>query len=865
MKNRFLIPLSIFLFFAVEKAAAQCDPRRDSLVLVALYDSTNGNQWVNTLVNNKKWKTSGVPITEWFGVKVSPISGCVTRLLLNGDSLRGQLPASMSTLSSLEFVDLGDNRLTGQIPNFSSPNLDSLWLFDNFFTDTIPNFKTPKLKVMRLSGNKLSGSIPNFDSLKNLQELRLYDNELSGSIPNFNLPQLQKLELFKNSLSGLLPNFKNLRNLVTLSIHSTKVSGSIPNFNLPNLKELWLYSDSLTGSIPNFDSLKNLQSLQLYKNKLDSLIPNFHQANLEEIWLSGNRLSGSIPNFNLKNLKKLLLYENNLSGCIPYEIKRNCPLIGNSLDNGNISKNSSLSTQNWANYWNNFEGACPPLSCRIRDSLQLSVLYDSTGGLNWKKKWNRGQSLILPNGKADNINWYGITVNTEGCVTDINLSNNNLQGILPNLNLLNLETLRLDTNALIGRIPDFNLPRLQTLNLSYNTFNSNLPKFNLDNLTGLYITKSQLIGQIPNFDSLPKLLDLRLDSNALSGRIPNLSLQALQYLNLDKNALTEVIPDFNNSSKIKVLNLSNNTLNSTIPNFKLDSLKYLYLGNNQLSGQIPNFNLPNLEELYLYLNRFVTSTLPDFSFLPKLKALSLFKCQLNTTVPNFKLEKLEQLNISFNQLKGQLPDFNSLDNLKVIRLDSNKLSGCFPVKFRRFCEKIPDAVNRNFSDNDSLPDKGNFTLFCASKRKLDTMPPLPDTIVFLDARFKLPSGRTVEPTNDTIYGDTVTTLCKEFYYTRKVKVLPKDPLQPLKTAITPNDDGINDKLDLPEIDWQLYQGGSIEIFNRWGQKVFVADPYNRDWSGQTTDRKELPDGDYLFILRLKPNGVTWKGSVHIFR
>jgi gliding motility-associated-like protein len=86
-----------------------------------------------------------------------------------------------------------------------------------------------------------------------------------------------------------------------------------------------------------------------------------------------------------------------------------------------------------------------------------------------------------------------------------------------------------------------------------------------------------------------------------------------------------------------------------------------------------------------------------------------------------------------------------------------------------------------------------------------------------------------------------------------------------KTAITPNNDGINDKLDIPIIDWQQYPLSRIEIFNRWSQQVYVSEPYQKDWAGQTNDGKELPEGDYFFILSLKPNGDVLKGMVHVFR
>jgi gliding motility-associated-like protein len=83
-----------------------------------------------------------------------------------------------------------------------------------------------------------------------------------------------------------------------------------------------------------------------------------------------------------------------------------------------------------------------------------------------------------------------------------------------------------------------------------------------------------------------------------------------------------------------------------------------------------------------------------------------------------------------------------------------------------------------------------------------------------------------------------------------INVKGKRLLDKIETAITPDGDGKNDVLDFPEVDWVKYPDNKIDIYNRWGQRVFIAEPYKRDWRGQNTEGADLSAGDYFFILYL---------------
>lgn len=87
----------------------------------------------------------------------------------------------------------------------------------------------------------------------------------------------------------------------------------------------------------------------------------------------------------------------------------------------------------------------------------------------------------------------------------------------------------------------------------------------------------------------------------------------------------------------------------------------------------------------------------------------------------------------------------------------------------------------------------------------------------------------------------------------------------IPTIISPNGDGYNDvwKLDFIQL---LYPNAHVEIFNEWGQKLFVSDGYQTPWDG-TYHSEPLPDGNYMFVIELNAAAEqeVYKGVVMILR
>lgn len=99
----------------------------------------------------------------------------------------GEIPVSMFNMSSLEFLFLQNNSLSGTLPENMCLNLQ-------------------KLKILYLHKNSLHGKIPtNLDKCSSLVYLTMEKNRFSGTIPRNigNLTMLQIIDLRGNFLTGM--------------------------------------------------------------------------------------------------------------------------------------------------------------------------------------------------------------------------------------------------------------------------------------------------------------------------------------------------------------------------------------------------------------------------------------------------------------------------------------------------------------------------------------------------------------------------------------------------------------------------------------------------------------------------------------
>ena len=84
-------------------------------------------------------------------------------------------------------------------------------------------------------------------------------------------------------------------------------------------------------------------------------------------------------------------------------------------------------------------------------------------------------------------------------------------------------------------------------------------------------------------------------------------------------------------------------------------------------------------------------------------------------------------------------------------------------------------------------------------------------------------------------------------------------------ALTPNDDGYNDYWMIKNAEY--YPNNHVEIFNRWGQKVYSETGYNNNdkvWRGNYNGGR-LPSGVYYYVIKLNSTSKAITGTVTIIR
>ncbi|WP_317171698.1 putative Ig domain-containing protein [Spirosoma profusum] len=184
--------------------------------LVDLYNATGGAGWTN----KTGWLTGCSPC-GWYGVTCT--NGQVTELSLLNNNLVGTIPASLSGLSGLTLLEIGNNSgLTGGIPS-GIGNLTALRILNLSQTTlggTLPTSlgQLSQLQALFLNHSGLSGPLPaSVSALTNLQGLLLNNNQLSGCFPasytalcgktvsfasNSNLPGGGNFAAFCNSGAG---------------------------------------------------------------------------------------------------------------------------------------------------------------------------------------------------------------------------------------------------------------------------------------------------------------------------------------------------------------------------------------------------------------------------------------------------------------------------------------------------------------------------------------------------------------------------------------------------------------------------------------------------------------------------------------
>lgn len=311
------------------------------------------------------------------------------------------------------------------------------------------------------------------------------------------------------------------------------------------------------------------------------------------------------------------------------------------------------------------------------DSTLLIRINDELGGGNWTTKWDRTKPVA---------EWYGITV-TGDKITSINLANNNLVGVIPNIiplttNILSdLTYLNISGNRISGEIPKSlgNLSKLQYLDLSNNLLVGDviLELGKLQDLKNLLLSYNTFKAVHADLGKLSKLENLFLNNNNIAiipSEIGN--LRALQTLNFSNNLLKTIPTNLGLLTNLITLGLANNQLTSVADIFSnLQSLQDLSLQNNELTALPASFiRLRNLKTLLLHTNFLDFADFELLATLPILNATgAVYEPQAKVGTNQDILFTLDQaLNLTQN-VNGTANTFQWFRNGIAIGVSTNPL------------------------------------------------------------------------------------------------------------------------------------------------------------------------------------------------
>ncbi|KAL2329347.1 hypothetical protein Fmac_022774 [Flemingia macrophylla] len=410
--------------------------------------------------------------------------------------------------------------------------------------------------------------------------------------------------------------------------------------------------------------------------------------------------------------------------------------------------------------------ACLAIQSTLLVLLALCLCEGTSGQtqaealLRWKQSLPN-QTILdswVLNTTTSPCSWRGITCDSQGTVTIINLAYTGLSGTLQNLNFSlfpNLLRLDLKVNNLTGHIPQNIglLSNLQFLDLSTNYLNGTLP-LSIANLTQVHeldVSRNNITGILdprlfPDGYDSPKsgligIRNLLFQDTLLGGTIPNEigNIRNLTLLALDGNYFYGPIPpSLGNCTHLSILRMPENQLTGPIPPSigKLTNLTDVRFQINNLNGTVPRElgNLSSLVVLHLAQNNFVgelppqvckSGTLVNFSAaynsftgsipmsLRNCPALYRVRLEYNRlsgyvdqdfgVYPN-----LTYMDFSYNRVEGNIfPNWGSCKNLQFLNMAGNAISGSIPGEIFQLEQLQELDLSSNQISGEIPPQIGN--------------------------------------------------------------------------------------------------------------------------------------------------------------
>ncbi|KAM0004516.1 putative leucine-rich repeat-containing, plant-type, leucine-rich repeat domain superfamily [Helianthus debilis subsp. tardiflorus] len=638
-------------------------------------------------------------------------------LVLYGNELTSTIPKSLGNLCNLRHIDMGGNSfqnisLTSLLRSFldcKSPSLESLYLEFSRLSCSLPNQLEQLVNLVHLDlgDNGISGPIP--ESIGNLSFLRLLyldENLISGPIPYSvgGLSSLETLALSHNHLTGTLPeSLGQLSKLKYLGLSQNLLTGVVTDVHfskLIGLKTLDGSGNNLTLRPHHANWVPSFQLEILYISSWD-LGPQFPlwlltQRDLSCLDMRNTKISSTMPESfwrSFPNLQYLDMSQNQIQGRL-FEIPATLyevDLSSNLLDVLDLSNNS-------------FTGSLFHLLCswggNFTEALNLANNHLSGAIPDCWEKW---QSLRFLN--LENNNLSGVIPTTMGYLSylvSLNMCKNKLSGRLPAslMWLKELQILEFASNELVGSIPTWigtELLDLRILNLRSNSFDGTI-SHELCYLTAIQIldfAHNNLSGNIPrcfnNFTVLSKKETTEINPVSMIFGFGFGFGFGFRFGTIEITSSASLVmkgQEYTYSTILRlvmVLDLSGNKLSGSIPVelMALQALQSLNISNNQLTGVIPK-NIGDMKSLESFdvSSNHLSGELPM-----SLSGLTF----------------LSSFNVSFNNLTGRIPTSTQLQSFNESSFFGNKLCG---VPLTQICGEIEHHKDQQEGDTSHGVDFG---------------------------------------------------------------------------------------------------------------------------------------------------------------
>ncbi|KAM5551130.1 receptor-like protein 19 [Rosa sericea] len=441
-------------------------------------------------------------------------------------------PDFLRNQSYLTYLDLSDNHIQGQIPNW-------IWTFElqelNLSCNSLESLEAPLLgstyvlSSVDLHSNQLQGHFPLFLSSSYLDYSR---NNFSSGIPtdigDFIYAE-SYLSLSSNNLHGPIPESICSASGMILDLSDNSLSGTIPQCltQLPSLSVIDLRRNNLSGTISdNFLKSCELQTLDLHNNQLQGQFPKslVNCSRLEVLNIGNNNIIDTFPCFlmSLSTLRILVLRSNKFYGSIgcpktngTWPVLQIIDLAHNNFS-GDMPGRMSLK---WQAMVSNEDGSATNLGFSSNQPSRTITIHNCWYAGPVLDRYNRDNEIGRMTGCS--IIESGVDIYYKDAITTI------IKGLeLDVVKILTIFTLiDYSYNKFNGSIPEEigELKSLYVLNLSGNAFTGKIPSSfgKMQQLESLDLSKNHLSGQIPpQFANLTFLAFLDLSNNELVGRIP---------------------------------------------------------------------------------------------------------------------------------------------------------------------------------------------------------------------------------------------------------------------------------------------------------------------------------------------------------